>query len=444
MRDSYWLVPSLMAASAALLSWWTVWLDTYVSSETVGGISWIYITGTEGSRTLLSTIAGSMMTVTGVVFSMTTVALSLASQQLGPRILRNFMQDKGNQIVLGTFIATFLYCILVLRTIHETGEEVFVPRLSLLCAVGLAMASLGVLIYFIHHVAKSIQAPTVIQSVGRSFLTAIEELYPGDTGKASRPRRPGKPEEEIPSDFEGRSVEMLARNAGYLQAIDIVALARLAEEQDLLLRLEARPGHFLFQNQPLVRVYPEDRLTKAVRKKIDFVFVIGGHRTPTQDIEFTLDQLVEVAVRALSPGINDPFTALSCVDWLGAGLSELAQKEQPATHHYNEAGQLRMITSVASFEGLADAALNQLRQHSHHDVAVTCRLLEIIARIVNACPDENVRNILTQHAAAIHRNSLDWTHETDKLDADRRVRAVMDRLSEADDAAPPSNALNTD
>lgn len=168
LRTSYWFVPTLMTAGGVALSFASVHLDERVNYKWVRTVGWIWAGGAEGARQVLSTIAGSMITVAGVAFSITIVALTLASNQFGPRLLRNFVRDAGNQIVLGTFIATFVYCLLVLRTVRGEDDTEFVPYVSVTLGVAFALTSLGVLIYFIHHVAISIQAENLIASVARS------------------------------------------------------------------------------------------------------------------------------------------------------------------------------------------------------------------------------------------------------------------------------------
>lgn len=193
LRGTYWAVPSAMAVAAAGLSFGAIQLDEFTTTTVLDRLSWVYTGGPEGARAVLSTIASSMITVAGVTFSITIVALTLASQQFGPRLLRNFLRDPGNQIVLGTFVSTFIYCLLVLRTVRGSDEEEFVPHLAVTLGVGLAMLSLGVLIYFIHHVATSIQAARIIANVAEDLEGAINQLFPDSVGEdastADLPRR---------------------------------------------------------------------------------------------------------------------------------------------------------------------------------------------------------------------------------------------------------------
>ena len=242
LRSSFWFVPASMACLAVALALSAVELDGSVNDEWLQQLSWSYSGGAEGASLLLNTVAGSMIAIAGTVFSMTLVALSLASSQLGPRMLRNFMRDTTNQVVLGTFVATFLYCLLVLRTIRR-GEEVdFVPHLSVTIGMLLAIISVGVLIYFIHHISVSIQADQVVARVGRELDDAIDRLYPGDIGKpASKVMASG--EADLPEAFVRNAKPVGSTEDGYLQLIDADTLINLACKEDLLLRLERRPGH---------------------------------------------------------------------------------------------------------------------------------------------------------------------------------------------------------
>lgn len=327
LRSSFWFVPAAMACLAAALALSAVAIDEAAGDDWLQRLGWGYSGGAEGASLLLGTVAGSMIAIAGTVFSMTLVAMSLASSQLGPRLLRNFMRDTANQVVLGTFVATFVYSLLVLRTIRRADEVAFVPHLSVSIGVLLAMVSIGVLIYFIHHVSVSIQADEVIAHVGRELEDGIDRLFPGHLGQpggeTSDPPNPAG----LPAVFAREARPVGAAEDGYLQLIDGDALMALASRADLLLQLERRPGHYLVKGQTMVMVWPGDRVTDALVDQLNDAFVFGNQRTATQDVEFSLHQLVEIAVRALSPGINDPFTAIACVDRLGSALCRLARRD---------------------------------------------------------------------------------------------------------------------
>lgn len=404
-----------MAALAVGLAFFMLTLDGTGKEGPIEELGWTYAGGPEGARTLLSTVAGSMITVAGTVFSITIVAMTLASSQFGPRLLRNFMQDTGNQIVLGTFIATFIYCLLILRTVRGDDYNKFVPQLSVTVGVVLALASIGVLIYFIHHASTSIQASSVIAEVGRELEGAIERLFPEKVGEGVPPQR--RAVAEIPPNFEEEAVPILARKSGYLQAIDDEKLMKIAQSQDLLLRMNYRPGHFIVEGSVLVMVFPGKKVTEVLTNPINKAFILGIQRTEQQDIEFCVNQLVEIALRAISPGINDPLTAIRCIDQLSAGFCRLAQRDFPSHYRYDSEQNLRIITEPITFAGLTDAAFNQIRQYSGSDVAVRIRLLEAIAQIATHTRNEKDCAALLHHAKMLESASQDSVSQESDLRA---------------------------
>jgi len=379
--------------------------------------NWIYSGGAEGASKLLGTVAGSMIAIAGTVFSMTLVVLSLASSQLGPRLLRNFMRDTANQVVLGTFVATFLYCLLVLRTIRRADEVAFVPHLSVSIGLLLAMISIGVLIYFIHHVSVSIQADEVVARVGREMAAGIDKLFPGPLGKAGSEVSTSPCKAELPAAFAREARPVVAPEDGYLQLIDVDALMSLAKEENLLLRLERRPGHYLVKGRAMVMVWPGDRVTEDLVDRMQAAFVLGDQRTAGQDVEFSFQQLVEIGVRALSPGINDPYTAIACVDRLGSGLCRLAQRDVPSVQRFDRDGRLRLVAPGASFAGIVDTAFNQIRQCARSNPAVNIRLLEAIAQIAGHVQRAQDAICLQRHAEMILRGARDAVPEADDLRA---------------------------
>jgi uncharacterized membrane protein len=392
---------------------------------------WIYTGGADGARSVLSSVASSMVSVVATAFSITIVALQLASSNFGPRLLRNFMQDTGNQIVLGTFIATFIYCLLVLRTIHSEGEghSLFVPQLSVTVGTGLAIASIGVLIYFIHHASTIIQASHVITQVSGDLDKALERLFPEKIGegKANKSRQVG----EIPANFDSEASPIKATGEGYLQAIDDDELMKTARQYNLLVRLTTRPGKFIVKGSDLAMVFPQKQVNQSLNKQINDAFILGKERTEYQDVKFPIDQLVEIALRAISPGINDPFTAIRCIDRLSAGLSRLAQRDFPSPYRYDDEQNLRVIVEGVTFEGLVDAAFNQIRQYSKSDVAVTIRLLEAIACIATYTHNSKQREALRRQAEMILNSSREQiSPEQDQKDVQDQYHLVIKALGQ--------------
>ncbi|MEO6809902.1 MAG: DUF2254 domain-containing protein [Isosphaeraceae bacterium] len=429
LRANFWFVPSVMVSGAVALSLATIRLDKATASRNwIATLGWTFTRGPEGSRAVLSTVAGSMMTITSITFSITIVALQLASSQFGPRLLRNFMRDRGNQVALGTFIATFAYCLLILRTINGTDTELFVPHISVTVGLLMALFSLGVLIFFIHHAAESIQAENVIAAVSRDLRQAIDRLYPDGQGDDARESSAGG-QQALPADFERSSRPIAAPSSDYLQAIDVDGLVNLANDRDLIISVVNRPGEFIFEGSDLVRIWPGDRVDDDLNNAVLGAFYFGRQRTLAQDVGFAIDQLVEVAVRALSPGVNDPFTAINCVDRLGAALCVLGAKEMPPDFRLDDDGRLRVVTDSSTASGIINASFHQIRQAARGDAAVTIRLLEAIAAIAGRTRDPDFLAALRRHADMIHRGSLEGLPEkSDREDADDRYRRALDAL----------------
>lgn len=427
LRSSYWFIPTIMSAAAICLAVLTLWADARLGSEWVSSIQWVYSGGPEGARSLLSTVASSMVTVAGVVFSITIVALTLASSQFGPRLLRNFMRDLGNQVTLGTFIATFLYCLLVLRTVRSPDEGGgFVPHVSVTVAIALTVFSVGVLIYYIHHVSSSIQAPYVIAAVARDLNAAVDEMFPERIGKPAR-REDAEP--QLPPDLDGRGDPVCADRGGYVQAVDPDALLAVSSDRDLVLKVLRRPGDFVIGGTHLVLAYPADRLDDHVSRRVRDAFILGSRRTDTQDAEFAVNQLVEVAVRALSPGINDPFTAVTCIDRLGEALAKLAEREMPSPYRTDDDGRVRVVGYPPSFADIADAALNMIRQYGRDSAAVTIRLLETIRVVAEHVTRDEDRAALERHAVMIERDSApELADHLDRRDLHKRFEAATESI----------------
>lgn len=406
LRASYWFLPGLLALGAVLLALLVGTIDRWWGASLADGFSWLGGNEPAGARAFLSTVAGATITVTGVVFSVTIVALSLASQQFGPRLLSSFMRDQASQGVFGVFVATYLYCLLVLRTIRGDGPEGFVPHLSLLVGFALAVFSVGVLIFFVHHVASSIQAMTVIANVSAELEGAIARHFPlpeaAPKGGARRTLQPG----DLPEGYPAGARPVAARRSGYLQAVDIEGLLRLASERELLLQMERRPGDFVARGAPLVSAWPPQRSNpEELGEAVNTAFIFGAKRSAEQDIEYLVRQLVEIAVRALSPGVNDPFTALNCIDYLGSALGELARRQSPAAWHFDDDGDLRLITRPRTFEEILAAAVDQVRRYGRQDAEVSLRLLAMLTAVLPHTREENQRRALLGQAAMIERGS---------------------------------------
>ena len=442
IRSSYWFVPSLMAVGALLLSLGMIELDSRVSAKWLREFGWLYLNQADGARALLSTVAGSMITVAGVAFSSVMVVLSLTSSQFGPRLIRNFMRDTGNQVVLGTFVATFLYCLLILRTIRQGESSAFVPHLSIILAVVLAAASIGVFIYFIHHTAESIQVSNVLGRVSHSLETTVVEKYPdkkllpGAVGRGLKEASLEEMSEEASlekmadessgnADEERSESENLderlrdslpdlgaaaiipAAQSGYLQYIDEKVLMRLACEYGVVFELAAQPGAFLLTGVTLVRVWPDRPHEDAFEKALRGAFVLGAHRTQAQDVDFLFDQLVEVGLRALSPGINDPFTAMMCIDRIASALHLLDERDLPSPYRADDEGRLRVVVHPVSAPALVARTLGPFRRYGSDSLLVLTHLLSAIKTLLSLTRTPEFRRALLREAALVKESGCE-------------------------------------
>jgi uncharacterized membrane protein len=427
LRSTFWFIPGLMIVAAGLIAGIALAIDSSLVGTELP--DWMYPGGADGARALLSTVAGSMVTVAGLGFSITIIALVLASTQFGPRLLGLFMRDTTSQGILGTFAGTFTYCVLILRSIRgaEEGGVPFVPQLSVTIAVGLTLLSVAALVYFFHHVAVSIQAPKVVASVARDLDRAIDHLYPGDLGQ-------GGPEPE-PADIPNVETDAVvaAESSGYIQVVDDALLLELAVAHDLCVRLRTRPGLFVVRGNPLLIVRPGARVDEHLARRLLATLIIGDTRTAEDDIEFSVRQLVEVALRALSPAINDPFTAMAAIDWLGAALARLAKEEFPSRYRYDDHGRLRVVADVSTFGGVAHTIFSRIRHYGGTSPVVLNRLLEAVAAFgphIKAASDRQlVRNeteSVLQMGRALTRSDADLE------ELEKRYHAAMTALGAPD------------
>jgi uncharacterized membrane protein len=410
VRQSFWFVPMLMSLAAIALSIVTITLDDLGFGKILPHITWLYAGTPEGARTLVAVIGSSMIGLAGVIFSVTIVALTLASGQFGHRVLRSYMDDRGSQITMGTFLAAFLYCLLVLRNIQgpvEGDAEASIPQLSLITALVLALAGMGVLIYFIHHTAASIHAPNIIAAVADELFTAIQRLYPEEVGNPPR-KHPGPSESEAAAHVQRvlaqESCTVRATRGGYVQRIEGNQLLAAASRHDVLVHIEQRPGRFVQRNDPVLRVWPP--VAEDALDELRDTLLVGSQRSLAQDAEFAMEQLVEIAVRALSPGINDPFTAMLCVDKLGEALSLLATRRIPSPYRVDESRRIRIVAYPKTFCSFLDTAYNQIRQYAESSLAVLLRMLEAIERVAHRAQHPDDRQCLAEHARMVHQLAL--------------------------------------
>lgn len=390
LLSSLWFRPAVLTGGIALAAFATVQID-----RAMGG-GWLFFQASvDDARAILSSITSSLLTVTTVTFSIIMVALVLASQQYSPRVIRNLMRDSRPQYVLGLFIGTFLYSLLVLAQTSSIQDRVFVPLISILFSVILTLASIVAFIFFIHHVAESIQASNIIGQAAASTLALLGERFPasvgdpGDDAALERSRPAGKP------------VAVASPQAGYVQAVDAVLLLNISARDDLVVEMARAIGDFVPAGNPLLYVWAELPLAPAQVAELQNTYEIGAERTFFDDILYGFRQLVDIALRAISPAINDPTTACMSIDHMANILVQAARQPDPAQQRYDQSGRLRVIARGVDFAHMLDSAFSQIRQYSAGEVAVTLRLLESLAEIALASAEPERQAAVWRHAAMI-------------------------------------------
>ena len=400
VRGSYWFIPSVMAVLSVAAAVGMLALDRSAPAEEFTDLRWIYSGDADGARDVLATVGGSMITVAGVVFSITIVVLSLASSQYGPRLVRNFLRDTGNEVVLGTFISTFIYCLIILRAVRGQDGDTFIPQLSVTLGVGTGLIRLAVLIYYIQHVAASIRVEHVVQMASLDVGHTLDEIFPRRVGQDAGAVT------IVQGDMarlsaDGEPYVVTADAAGYVEHLDGGGLISLATEHDLVLELIRRPGDFVVVGEPIARMWRAGEHGRRMADRVRDRIFIGRQRTPLHDLIAAVERLTEIAARALSPGVNDPYTAINCIDELSAALGRLASSDLPTAYRYDREGRLRLIAVPVSFAEVLVAAYAPLRLYGGSHPLVLTALLNSIARIARCTNDHGVRAALAEEADAV-------------------------------------------
>ena len=420
LRSTYWFLPALVTGAAVVLGLVLVEVDRAFPDAT-GWLGWAYGGGADGARSLLSAVAGSTITVVSVTFSVMVVALTVSSQHFGPRLLNSFMRDNAAQFVLGTYTGTFAYCLVVLRTVQgDSGDNysLFVPHLAVTAAVLLTLFSVAMLIYYVHHVALSMQVSEITAGVAHEMERVVGRLYPEHFGEGTEP-----PVHEPPAVPPGAMV-IRARTSGYVQEIDNEAVLKLAGRHDSTVWLLSRPGQFVVEGTSIAAAHPPPLEGDELERSVSRAYVIGTDRSTYQDIAFAVQQLVEVALRALSPGVNEPFTAITAIDRLGQGLAKLASRKIPSGVRVDDDGVVRVITRPRTFEELVEGAFVPLAPQAGGDPAVAERLFETLILLAD-------RSRRPEDRAAIRRVSdLLWSSAAGHVESDGHRSSLERRRDE--------------
>ena len=416
IRTSIWLAPALMFLVGIALALAMLRLGPT-------GAEWLSVGSGEDARNLLSTLLGAVIGMASIVFSITVVSLSLAANTYGPRLIRTFRSSRSTQIVIGTFMMAIVYLLLVLRAIRGEADPGQVPEAAVAFGSLLALISVLALLSFLHGVATLMVADEVVRRVRKEFDSGIRKL-PKAGEDSSVP--------SLPKDFEARAGAIPLPREGYVQSVDYPQIVEWAERRDSIVRLDFRPGDFVVDGDRKVLIYPAPADPQEARKQIGRFIASGEQRTPTQDLEFATRHLVEVAVRALSPGINDPFTAMAVIDRLRGGIARLCQRDFPSKGLVDGSGKLRVWRDETTFGGAVDTAFHQIRQAGSAKPAVLVHMLRAIGAIAEHVRTDEQREALKRHARLIRAAGEREIGEPDDVeDVEREFRRALSALASA-------------
>jgi uncharacterized membrane protein len=409
--SSFWFLPLLIIAVAVGVALGVVQVDRRVEFEFVERWPLIFATGPAGARAVLSAVATSMITVAGVVFSITLVALSLTASQYSSRVLRNFMRSRINQSVLGVFVAIFVYCVIVLRAVRDVSEGAsFVPTVGVLVGVLLGVVGILLLVFFIHHIATAIQASSILATVYAETKHVADEIF--DREGAIDP----EPQDMVAPRGPG-GVEVRAGSTGYLQRVDVDGLLRFAADKDLFISVHVRNGAFVRKGDVLAEAHGPE-VEDAPVARLRTAFAIGATRQLSQDPSFGIRQMVDVALRALSPGFNDATTAVMAIDYLTALMQDLA--DRPLRHEARDAeGRRRVIVATPSYGELVAEAFDQIRDCASGRATVL-RRLQHAAELL----DDVVEHPGRRRAIRQLDQSVDWTVRGSVANPTDRARPI--------------------
>ncbi len=433
LRTNLWVVPVLETLVVVMLFAGTYLTDRAAYDGHTRLPPWVLSGTSDTARLILTSVAAAIITVVGIVFSITIVVLTLASTQFGPRMLRNFVRDIGTQVALGAFVASFCYAMVTLVSVGGGSHGDFVPHLSITVSLTLTLADVAVLIYFLNHVASMIQLPVVIAGIAATLAAEIATLHRSATSNTEADRGPSC--DELLARIAAFGAPIRTPRGGYLQVIRIEKLVAVASKAQAVVQLPFRPGHFLVAGQVMAWVWPPDAVG-AVEKRLALGHVAGAYRTLPQDLSFGVDQLVEIALRALSPAVNDTFTGMTCVDWIGDCLCRISTSWRPQRVRRDAQGQIRVIAYQPDFDRFVHRAFATIRQAAAGMPAILIRQLDALAKIIEQTPDQARRTILFRQAEAIQRANLATVPDPgDRDDVTRRYEMVIALLRPQPDSA---------
>lgn len=403
LKVSFWFAPVVMSIVALILAWSMYRLDVLIPNELLQN-SRIVLSGTPAElRTVLIGMATTVLATAGVVFTLLTLPLSTVAAQYGSRLLRVFLGDRTTQLVLGTFVATFVYCLAAALSILPTQVEPNGPQVTVTVGLFLLLASFGSLILLVQHISTMLQAPNIAAAAGAELRDVVLAEIPDQVISSNDCKETSQTLPDYLVEKDGYPI--CIRQAGSIQYIDPQYIVTLASEHDLVIRLLRRPGDIVWHDTRVALVWPAARVDEDIDRHIQNAFRIGNGRTPTQDVSYAVNQLVEMAVRAMSPAINDPFTAMTCLDYLGEGLALFLKQGEKNSCYYDQDMRLRLVLEPVTFTELLNNAFDMLRHASCDNASVMLHMLEVIKSLSQVTDSNNIREELIRHVEFIQGES---------------------------------------
>jgi uncharacterized membrane protein len=427
-RDvNLWRIPLAMSLAAVALFGITLVPDILDKYGYIHIPSWLTMGSIDDARAILSATMGAVATVLALIFSVALLVLSMVATLFGPRLLYRFLQDWVTQATLGVFMATFVYLCLVFLVTHQDRDSAFIPQISLITSWVLVVGSFGFLVFYSHRIAVSIQNPDLVGRIADDVYPAASHAIALGAGEGTG----AAPDDAAIAREADLGAAVPCTRSGYFQQLDHAALVAAAARAGAKIVLRFRPGQFVLRGEALAAIVPATA-RESLEPALDRAAVIGRHRTLTQDNEFALAQIVEIAIRALSPAVNDTFTGVACVDWLGDALLALAEKPQLDGNWYDTRGELRVWMPAVRLDRLIKLAFDQIRQASATTPAVLIRQLELIRRLAPRVSASAIAALADQADAiretatglvALDRRDLEtaWQRATDALQLARRA-----------------------
>ncbi len=429
-----WKIPLLLSVAALALFGLTMIPDVLDALGVIHLPTWFTMGGIDDARAILSAMLGSVSTVLALIFSVALLVLSMVATLFGPRLLYRFLEDWVTQFTIGLFMATFIYLCLVFLVTHQDAKSTFIPQVSLITGWFLVIISFGFLVYYSHRIAVAVQNPDLVARISDDLRAEFVKCRVDEGNeRAGTPPAPA-----LVQQHRAEGAHFTSPRSGYLQTIDHGNLMAAARQADAVVHVLFRPGQFVLRGEPLVCVYRGDRLVE-LKDSIERFVRLGKHRTMKQDVEFGIAQIVEIAIRALSPAINDTFTGIACVDYVGDALVGIAEEPPPNEYWYDDARTFRLSVPPLRLERLIKMGFDQIRQAAADNPAVLIRMLQTIGRIAPRMKQEGPRRAFMEQATAIRESAA--SRILVKIDRDdieaAWQRAARDNNSQDDEGARP-------